>query len=126
MERSLGGEVYAIIAMVGHVPLLKDFFGPFARLNQGLVVLGDCKIPFPQLETRKAIADKFLARRFLIAQQALEVGEQDNGYWLPGTGNPADGLTKVRSDLAPLLRLLDSGGFPPGHLRPLKGLFWRE
>ena len=43
------------------------------------------------------ITEKYLAR-----QQALEEGEMENTYWLPGTENPADGLTKVRGDLVPL------------------------
>ena len=45
-----------------------------------------------------------------------------NIYWLPRTKNPADGLTKVRSEMAPLSPQLESGKFCPGPLRPLKGI----
>ena len=71
------------------------------------------------------VAEKYLVRHFLSIQQALEEGELENAYWLPGTENPADGLTKVRSDMV-LLRLLESGGFRQGRLRPLKGAAWME
>ena len=40
--------------------------------------------------------------------------------------NPADGLTKVRSDMVPLQGLLESGGFCPGQLRTLNGVAWKE
>ena len=46
-------------------------------------------------------AEKFLVRRFSGSKQALEEGDLDNAFWLPGAENPADGLTKVRSDLVP-------------------------
>ena len=49
-----------------------------------------------------------------------------DAYWLPGPGNPADGLTKVQSDLGPLLRHLEPGRFRPGSLRSLKGAGWEE
>ena len=41
-----------------------------------------------------------------------------NVYWLPGLGNPAHGLTETKSDMGPLLRLLESGTYNPGALRP--------
>ena len=62
--------------------------------------------------------EKYLALRGLRTQQALEGGELDNAYWAPGTENQAAGLTKVRSDMAPLLRLFESGHFNPGSSRP--------
>ena len=40
-----------------------------------------------------------------------------NVYWLPGLENPAIGLTETRSDMDPLLRLLESGAYNPGALR---------
>ena len=45
-----------------------------------------------------------------------------NVYWLPGSGNPADGSTKTKSDMAPLPRPSESGAYTPGALRPLKGV----
>ena len=50
--------------------------------------------------------------------QALEQGEPDNAYWPPGAKNPAERQAMVRSDMAPLLRILGSGSFNPGSLRP--------
>ena len=41
-------------------------------------------------------------------------------FWIPGKENPADGLTKMHSEILPLLRLLESGTYNPGMLRPLK------
>ena len=69
----------------------------------------------------KMITGKFLARYSLSIQQALEHKELDNAYWIPGKGNPADGLTKLRSEVLPLLRLLELGPYNPGISRPLKG-----
>ena len=45
-----------------------------------------------------------------------------NIYWLPGTENPADGVTKMKSEMSPMLNLLEFGEFYPGVLRPLKGV----
>ena len=63
------------------------------------------------------VTEKYLVRHFLSIQQFLEDGELENVYWIPGTENPADGLTKLRSE---------TGRFQPGTLRPLKGLASRE
>ena len=56
----------------------------------------------------------------------MEDGELENVYWIPGTENPADGLTKLRSEMGPILALLETGRFQPGVLRPLRGLASRE
>ena len=72
------------------------------------------------------ITEKFLVRHFLSIQQALEEKELDNAYWAPGNKNPADGLTKLHSEILPLLRLLESGAYNPGILRPLKGITFSE
>ena len=58
----------------------------------------------------------------MAIQQSIELEELNNVYWLPGAENPADGLTKVKSDMVPLLRLMESGTYAPGVLSPLKGL----
>ena len=65
-------------------------------------------------------------RHFLGNQQSLEEGELENVYWIPGTENRADGLTKLRSEMGPILALLETGSFQPGVLRPIKGLASRE
>ena len=48
--------------------------------------------------------------------------ELDNIYWLPGTGNPAEGMTRMKSEMSPMLNLLEFGEFHPGVLRPLLGV----
>ena len=95
------------------------FFGPFEGLDPGALGLGDCERLLAHLNTDKMIAEKYLVRRFLRFQQALEEGDLENAYWLPGTEPAADGLTEVRSGMVPLLRLLESGGFWPGQLSHL-------
>ena len=67
-----------------------------------------------------------LARRFLAAQQAIEIQELGNLYWIPRRENPAGGLAKLKSDLLPLLRHMETGSYNPGHLRPLQGVAIRE
>ena len=105
---------------------LKKVRCPFEGMNPGVGGLGDCKSLFTLLKTKKMIAEKYLVRHFLSIQQALEAGELEDAYWLPGTENPADSLTKVRGEMALLLRLLESGAFFPGRLRPLKDVAWEE
>ena len=68
------------------------------------------------------IAEKYLVRHFLSIQQSLEDKELDNIYWLPGTENPADGMTKMKSETSPMLNLSEFGEFHPGLLRPLLGI----
>ena len=72
------------------------------------------------------ITGKYLARNFLSIQQFVEEGELGNAYRLPGTENPADGLTRIKSEMGPILALLETGRLPPGLLRPLKGIASRE
>ena len=49
-------------------------------------------------------------------QQSLVDGEPENAYWIPGTENPADGLTRLRSEMGPIMALLETGIFQPGFL----------
>ena len=44
-------------------------------------------------------------------------------YWFPGAANPADGLANVRGDVAPLLRISESGRFWIGSQGLLEGVF---
>ena len=82
--------------------------------------MGDGEILSTHLKTNKMIAEKYSARHFLRTQQAFGQGYLGNEYSAPGPENPADCLTKVRSDAAPLLRPLESGHFNPGSPGPLK------
>ena len=68
------------------------------------------------------VTGKFPVRRFLGTQHVLEQGGLRNVCWPLGLGNPADGLTKVKSDVATLLRLPESGTLNPDTLRPLRGV----
>ena len=62
---------------------------------------------------------------FLAIQQAIELQELDNAYWIPGKENPAGGLTKLHTGNLPLLRLMVAGAYNPGCVRPLRGVaFW--
>ena len=126
VKSSLGGEVYALSEMVDHALLLKDCYGPFGGINPGAVGLEGCESLSSHLKTKKMITEKYSVRHFLSIQRALEEGDLEKAYWLPGTENPAGGLTRVRSDMVPLLRLLGSGGFRPDQLRTLRGVAWKE
>ena len=121
-----GGEVYAFSATIDHMALLREFYGPFSHISPGLVGMEDCESLFTHLKRKKVIAEKFLPRHFLAIQQAIEIRELDNVYWIRGRENPADGLTKLHSGGLPLLRLMESGTYNPGYLRPLLGVACRE
>ena len=122
MRSSLGGKVYALSEMVDHMLVLRDFYGPFEGVDPGVAGLGGCGSPFPHPKTQKMIAEEYPVRHFSSIQQALEGGGTENAYWQPGTENPEDGLTEVRSDMNTPLRVLESGRFYLGQLRPLKGV----
>ena len=77
--------------------------GPFEGMNPGLTGSEDCGSLLTNLATEKMITGKYPVRRSLSIQQALEEGELENASWLPGTGNPADGLTRARNVMVPLL-----------------------
>ena len=78
VKSSLGGEVYAFSEMLGHMSMLREFYGHFAGSNPGLIGLEDCESLFTHLKKSKSIAEKFLVRHFLSIQQALEERELNN------------------------------------------------
>ena len=121
VESSLGGEVYAFSETLDHMSMLRKFYGHFSGLSPGLAGLEDCENLFTRRKKSEMITGKFLAMHFLSIQQALEQKDLDNVYRIPGKENPADGLTKLRCEILPLLRLLESLAYNPGILRPLKG-----
>ena len=108
-KSSLGGEVYAFSEMVDHMSMPREFYGHFTDLYSGMAGMEDCESLFTHLKKNKLVAGKFLVRRFLAIQQAIELQESDNVYWIPGKENPAGGLTKLRSEILPLLRLIERG-----------------
>ena len=126
VKSSLGGEVYAFSEMIDHMALIRDFFAPFVGLSPGMVGMEDRESLFSHLRNKKTITEKYLIRHFLSIQQALEEEDLENAYWLPGTENPADGMTKVKSEMLPILGLLESGEFRLGALRPLHGVGFNE
>ena len=121
VKSSLGGAGYARSEMADQMSLLRDFYAPLEALGQGMLGLQDCESLCTHPTTKKKITEKHLVRHFLRTQQALGQGELDNVYWLPSTENPAEGLTRVRSDTAPLPKKLESGRLNPGSFRPLEG-----
>ena len=86
----------------------------------------DCGSRLTHFKTQKLIAEKYLVRHFLNIQQTLGKGDLESAYWPPETEGASDGLAKVRGDMVPLLRQLESGGFCPGQPRPLRGVAWKE
>ena len=111
MKSSMGGGVYALSEMVGHMLPLKGAYGPFEGMGPGVGGLEDSESLLTHLKKKKITTKKYLARHFLNIQQAFGGGDLENAHWLPGTENPADRLTRVRRDMAPLLRLLGTGSF---------------
>ena len=122
VKSSLGGEVYAFSEMIDHMALLREFYAPFSHISSGLVGTEDCESLFTHLKNKKMITEKYLVRHFLSIQQFIDEGELEDVYWIPGVENPADGLTKLRSEMGPIATLLETGRFQPGILRPLRGL----
>ena len=116
------GEVYAFCEMIDHMALLREFYAPFSGAPQGMEGKKECDSLFSHLKNRTLLTGKYLVRHFLSIQQLIEDGDLDNVYWLPGVENPADGLTKLKSEMGPIPPLLETGRIQPGLLRPLKGL----
>ena len=52
----------------------------------------------------------------------MEGEDLGNVARIPGTENPADGLTKATSDRGPLFQLLETGMYRPGRLEQLRGV----
>ena len=126
VKSSLGGEVYAFSEMLDHMSMLREFYGHFAGPKPGMIGLEDCESLFTHLKKSKSITEKFLVRHFASIQQALEEKELNNVFWIPGKENTDDALTKLHSEISPLLRLLQSGANNPGMLRPLKRISLKE
>ena len=95
VKSSLGGGVYALSAMVDH--LLTARCAPLEVMDSEVAGLEDCESLFTELKTEKVVAEKYLARYFLSAQQASRQGELNSAHWLPGVEYPADGSAKVAS-----------------------------
>ena len=122
--------------------MLREFYGLFTDWRSAMVGLEDCEILFTLPKKGKLVAEKFLVRHVLAIQLAIEIQELDDVYWIPGRENPADGLTKLRSGIHHLLRLIiphvcdlyfgwpglyfEAGTYNPACLRPPKGVSFGE
>ena len=120
--RQLMNGVYAFSEMAGRISMIRGFYAHFMGRTPGMVGLEDCENLLARRKNKQLTTVKFQARHLLAIKQALGSQELDNIYWLAGYGNPAAGLTKTKSDMTPLLRLLASGANDPGALRLLKGV----
>ena len=116
-----GCEMFAFSEISGHMSVLREYYGQFTDVYPGMAGLEDRESLPAHNKRGKLLAENFLARHFLAIQQAIEIQELDNVYWIPGRENPAAGLTKLRSEMLPLLRLMESGSYYPWYLRLLEG-----
>ena len=117
-----GGEAYASTEMVHHASLIRERYTPLADLSLGVIGLEDCESLPNHVKKKRAIAERYLARRSPGTQQHLGNGESGDAYWPPGLEGPAGGQNGIRSDMGPRLRQLESGTFHPGGLRTLRGI----
>ena len=118
--------MYAFSEMLDQMSMLREFRGHFMDLRPGVAGMEDCECLFTHLRKSKLITEKSLARHFLAIQQAMGLQTLGNVYWIPGRENSAGGLTKLHSEILPLLRLMEAGTYNPGCLLPLKGAAFRE
>ena len=126
VKSSLGGEIFALSEMWDHMEMIKDFYAPLGHAEIRSYGLIDCESLLSHLRTGRLGTEKFLTRHFRSIMDALESGALGNIAWIPGTENPADGLTKISSELGPLLDLLKSGKYRPRTLEQLRGLSFVE
>ena len=93
-------KAFASSEMVGHVALSLESFTPFLDLSPGTMGLEGCKSLSGHLRN-KTLTEKYWARHSLGIQHSLDNVGLRNFYQLPGPDNPADGLTKLQSDMVP-------------------------
>ena len=122
MKSSLGGEIFALSEMWDHMEMIREFYEPLGHAKLRAYGLIDCESLLSHLRTGRLGTEKFVTRHFLSIMDALESGDLGNVAWIPGTENPADGVTKISSELGPLSALLKSGKYRPGALEQLRGL----
>ena len=112
--------------MVDHSALPGEFCARLSDVSPDAIGHRGNESVFAHLRNERAAAEKFPARHFLGAQQA--VGEEDLGnvFLPPGAENPTGGLARVKSDTAPRVRTLQSSSSRPGALRLLRELPFKE
>ena len=104
----------------------QEMFDPPCVIGPGHVGRVGLRKPFRSPLQQGNPYQNYLARQFLGMHQALEYGELDNIFWLPGTENPAGCPAEVKSSMAPCFRMLQSGSLRPRALRPLEGALLKE
>ena len=114
VKSSLSGEVCVPrVKWVDHVTFSRGLLAPFAGMSPGVICSEECERSVTHLRAKEEVAGRYPVRHLLGIHQAFGNNESDNGYWLPGTSNHAGGLTKVKSDMAHFLRMLQWGLFAP-------------
>ena len=106
--------------------MLSEFFvapGHAKIRSYGLI---DCGSLLSHLRTGRHGAEKFLTRHCRSIMDAMESGDLGNVAWVPGTENPADGLTKISGEIGPSLGPLEAGTYRPRALDQLRGLSFLE
>ena len=78
---------------------------PFLDELSGMIGFEDCESLVSSPTKRATFAEKNSARHSLKIWQLLGTADLDNANWPPGRDNPADGSTRTRGDMVPLLRL---------------------
>ena len=93
-----------------------SFFVAFGQEKIGSCGLIDCESLSSHLRTGRLGTKKLLTQHFRSILDALGSGDLGNAAWIPGAEDPADGLTKAKSDFGPLFHLLETGIYRPGRL----------
>ena len=109
VKSSIGGDVYAPGEMDAHVTLLREIYEHVVELSPDKIYFEDRESLLARLRPKANVTEKFPIRHFLAIHQSLEMEEFENARWRPGCGDPADGFTKTKRDMVPLLRLTESG-----------------
>ena len=122
VKSSLCGEIFALSEMWGHVEMIKVCYAPLGHAKIRAYGIIGCESLLSRPRTGRLGTEKFLTRHFRSIMGALDSGDLGNVAWIPGTENPADGLTKISSELGPLLDLLKTGKYRPRTLEQLRGL----
>ena len=94
--------------------------GEVHELSPGMAHVEDCEILVSHLRNTRVIRGKYRVRHFTSPRRASAPGEWDDWLRLPAPANPAEGLTKIKSDLAPRPSLLMAGSSSPGIPCPTK------
>ena len=126
VKSPLGGKISALSKTWGYMNMIRELYTALGHEKLGSYGLIDCGSSLSRLRTGRPGTEKFLIRHFRSISDAMEGGGLGYVAWIPGTENPADGLTKATSDRGPLLQLLETGLYRPGRLEQLRGVSFIE